>query len=49
MNTDASPEDSTVVKRKSTYIGFSTLDGGNTFADNAQVFEVKKIIDNCQP
>ncbi|MGL5875794.1 MAG: hypothetical protein ACRC2R_26110 [Xenococcaceae cyanobacterium] len=32
-----------------TYIGFSTMDGGNAFAGNVQVSEVKKIIDNCHP
>jgi hypothetical protein len=35
-------------KRKSTSIGFSTMDGGNAFAGNAKISDVKMLIDRCQ-
>jgi hypothetical protein len=31
-----------------THIGFSTMDGGNAFAGNAKISDVKMLIDRCQ-
>lgn len=35
-------------ERKSNHIGFGTFDGGNAFSGNAEVSEVKKLVDRCQ-